>query len=166
MTKLSLIAAVAENGVIGKDNAIPWRISADMKYFKKATVGKPIIMGRKTWQSLGKPLPGRRNIVISRTLFIPFDEVDVVPDFSTAFILAQKGGAEEVMVIGGAAVYAEALPDAERLYLTEVHGEVEGDTFFPSFDRSDWVEVSRDFLPKDDKSSHDCSFVVFERRSP
>lgn len=166
MTKLSLIAAVAENGVIGKDNAIPWRISADMKYFKKATMGKPIIMGRKTWQSLGKPLPGRRNIVISKTIFIPFDEVDVVPDFSTAFILAQKGSVEEVMVIGGAAVYAEALPDAERLYLTEVHGEVAGDTFFPSFDRSDWVEVSRDFLPKDDQSSHDCSFVVFERRSP
>ena len=165
MTKLSLIAAVAENGVIGKDGGIPWRISADMKYFKQATMGKPIIMGRKTWQSLGKPLPGRRNIVISRSIFIPFDEVDVVPDFSTALIKAQKDGAEEIMVIGGAAVYAEALPDAERLYLTEVHGQVDGDTVFPAFDRADWVEVSRDFLPKDDRSSHDCSFVVLERRT-
>jgi len=165
MTILSLIAAVAENGVIGKDNAIPWRISADMKYFKQATMGKPIIMGRKTWQSLGKPLPGRRNIVISRTIFVPFEEVEVVPDFSTAFILAQKGGAEEVMVIGGAAVYAEALPDAERFYLTEVHGDVDGDTYFPAFERDDWKEVSRDFLPKDDKSSHDCSFVILERRA-
>ncbi len=161
--RLSLIVAIADNGVIGKDNGIPWRISADMKHFKATTMGKPIIMGRKTWESLGKPLPGRKNIVVTRTLWIPFEEVEVVPDFDTAYLAATKEAPEEVMVIGGAAIYAEALPKADRIYLTEVHGDVDGDTSFPDFDRDQWREVSRAFVARDDKASHDCSFVVLDR---
>jgi dihydrofolate reductase len=160
---ISLIVAKAENNVIGKEGGIPWRISADMKYFKETTMGKPIIMGRKTWKSLGKPLPGRQNIVISRTIFIANDEVAVVPDFASAHLLASKREPMEIMIIGGGAVYAEALPMADRIYLTEVVGEIEGDAYFPELDMTEWKEVSRTEVPRDEKASHDCAFVVLER---
>ena len=161
--RISLIVAMADNGVIGNAGAIPWRISADMKYFKQTTLGKPMIMGRKTFDSLGKPLPGRTNIVITRNEAFQVEGAERAPDLDAALGLAQSSGAEEAMVIGGAEIYALALPQARRIYLTEIHGAVEGDTVFPEFERSAWREVSRDFLSKGDKASHDCSFVILER---
>ena len=161
--RISLIVAMADNGVIGNAGAIPLRISADMKYFKQTTLGKPVIMGRKTFDSLGKPLPGRTNIVITRNEAFQVEGAERAPDLDAALGLAQSSGAEEAMVIGGAEIYALALPQARRIYLTEIHGAVEGDTVFPEFERSAWREVSRDFLSKGDKASHDCSFVILER---
>ncbi len=161
--RISLIVAMADNRVIGRRGAIPWRISADMKYFKQTTMGKPIIMGRKTFDSLGKALPGRANFVVTRSGNFTADGCEAAPDLAAALALANLSGAEEAMVIGGAEIYALALPQAERIYLTEIHGEVEGDTRFPAFDRDAWAEVSRDFLPREDQASHDCSFVILER---
>lgn len=161
--RISLIVAMADNHVIGKDGAIPWRISADMKYFKQTTMGKPVIMGRKTFESMGKPLPDRRNIVVTRNGNFTADEAEIAPDLDAALALAKLSGAAEAMVIGGAEIYALALPRADRIYLTEVHGAVEGDTLFPSFDRAAWREVSRDFLARGAAASHDCSFVILER---
>ncbi len=165
--RVSLIVAMSQNRVIGKDNAIPWRISADMKHFKKTTMGKVIVMGRKTFESLGKPLPGRFNIVLSRDESYGPDGVEVFRDF--ADVVASDFSAhpevkdDEVMVIGGAEIYRLALPCATRIYLTEVHGTVEGDTYFPDWDRDSWREVSRTLVPRDDKATHDCSFVLLER---
>jgi len=161
--RISLIVAMADNGVIGLRGAIPWRISADMKYFKQTTLGKPVIMGRKTFGSLGKPLPGRSNIVVTRNADFAAEGIETAPDLEAALALAKAHGADEAMVIGGAEIYALALPRAERIYLTQVHGDVTGDTVFPAFDRTAWTEVSRDFLPREDQASHDCSFVILER---
>lgn len=161
--RISLIVAMADNRVIGKDGAIPWRISADMKYFKQTTMGKPIIMGRKTFQSLGKALPGRTNIVVTRNRRFTAQGIELASDFAAAVALAQENGAAEAMVIGGAEIYTLALPQADRIYLTEIHGDVEGDTVFPFFESQNWREVSRDFLKRGDGASHDCSFVILER---
>ncbi len=167
MVKLSLIVAVAENGVIGKDNGLPWRISSDMKYFKETTMGKPVIMGRKTFQSIGRPLPGRTNIVITRdTSFAP---EGVIPAFTLEMALdvgkslARAKGVDEVMVIGGAEIYALTLPDADRLYLTRVHGAVEGDATFPDLDPDDWLIASEQRFPAGEKDSHDYSLIVLDR---
>ncbi len=164
---VSLIVALSENNVIGKDNAIPWRISADMKHFKKTTMGKAIVMGRKTFESLGNPLPGRLNIVLSRDQSYAPDGVEIFRDFADVvvsdFSAHSEINGDEIMVIGGAEIYRLALPSATRIYLTEVHGTVEGDTYFPDWDRDDWREVSRSFVPRDDKATHDCSFVLLER---
>ena len=175
--RISLIVARAQNGVIGKDNAIPWRIPADMKYFKRATLGKVVIMGRKTFESLGKPLTDRLNVVLtkepsvqeklqtqfSNVMTCPSLDVALTTDYSTRPEVTE----DEVMIIGGAQIYAQALanPFVTRIYITEVHGRVDGDTYFPVLDSQDWTEVSRDRLPKDQSASHDCSFVVLERRA-
>ena len=146
--KIVLIAAVAANGTIGHAGKIPWHISDDLKRFKRLTLGHPVIMGRKTYESLGKPLPGRRNIILTR---------QPGPDHFTSLEAALKScGDETVFIIGGAEVYRQALPVADALYLTHVHRHVEGDTKFPDYDRSQWREANRQDTPE-------YSFVEYER---
>ncbi len=167
--ELSLIAAVAENGVIGRNNQLPWHLSEDLKYFKQVTLGKPIAMGRLTWESIGRPLPGRTNIVISRNTELEIEGVRVVPDLGAALDLAQTiaeiDGREELMVIGGGQIYQQALPLVQRMYLTEVHADVSGDAFFPEWDRSEWQEVAREFHTALAPNPYDYSFAVYERNA-
>ena len=161
--------ARARNGVIGKDGGLPWRLPGDLAFFKKATMGKPVIMGRKTWDSLPlKPLPGRLNIVLSRDgSFEPHGAV-VCENFSSAVQIAREqaedDGVDEVCVIGGAALFEAALPRAKRLYLTEVEAQVEGDTFFPAFDEADWREVRREHHPADEKNQYAFTIRELEKR--
>jgi dihydrofolate reductase len=159
--RLSLIVAVADNGVIGANGRIPWHISADMRRFKALTMGKPIIMGRKTWESLPRrPLPGRQNIVISRNRDYAAQGARVVPDFDSALYAAAN--VEEVMVIGGAEIYALCLAQADRIYLTEVHDRPVGDTVFPAFDLRAWHESAReDHEAEGGRPAY--SFVVLDR---
>ena len=166
--KLSLIAALAENRVIGRDNTLPWRLPNDLKYFKAVTLGKPVIMGRKTWESLGRPLPGRTNIVITRQAGYAPAGAKVVASLDAAIRLAESvaliDGQDECVVIGGAEIYALVLPRCDRLYLTEVHANVEGDTFFPVFDRAQWHETKRERFSAEGPNPYDYSFVVYEKR--
>jgi dihydrofolate reductase len=158
--RISLIVAVAENGVIGRDGDLPWRIPADLKFFKDTTTGHPIVMGRKTHQSIGRALPGRTNIVVTRDPEFSGDDIAVVGDLDSA--LAAAGEADEVMVIGGAQIYAMALPRAKRIYLTEVHIAADGDTRFPELDRGIWSETSRVDHPAEGDIPA-FSFVTLER---
>jgi dihydrofolate reductase len=161
--------ARARNGVIGRDGALPWRLKTDLANFKALTLGKPVIMGRKTWDSLPRrPLPGRTNIVLTRDgSFEPKGAVRS-EDFSEALQIAreqaEEDGANEVLVIGGAALFALALPKATRIYLTEVEAEAEGDVSMPPFDESVWVEVSREAHPAGDGDDHPFVFRTLERR--
>jgi len=167
MVRISLIVAAAENGVIGKNNDMPWKISSDLQYFKKTTMNKPIIMGRKTFESIGKPLPGRTNIVITRDT--GFGAEGVITAHSAQMALevaksiAEVKGHKEVMVIGGAQIYELCLPEADRLYLTRIHAEIEGDTYFPELKASQWLEYSREDHYAGEKDSHDYSFIVLDR---
>ncbi|MGE5504679.1 MAG: dihydrofolate reductase [Actinomycetota bacterium] len=159
--KVALIVAVAENGVIGVDNRLPWHIPEDLKWFKRNTLAKPVIMGRKTWDSIGRPLPNRPNIVLTRQPGWSAEGAHVVHGLGEALELATSlaPDAPEAMVIGGAVLFAEALPLAARLYWTEVHRAYGGDAVFPAFDRTAWREVSRESHPGD--PGYD--FVVMER---
>jgi dihydrofolate reductase len=162
------VVAIADNGVIGRDNGLPWRLSSDMAFFKRVTMGKPIIMGRKTWESLPKkPLPGRTNIVVTRDAGYAAEGAELAMSASAALALgralAVQAGADEIMVIGGAQLYAEVFDHADRLYITEVHTAPEGDVSFPAFDRRQWREVSRERHAAGEKNSADYSFVVLER---
>ncbi|MBD8482316.1 dihydrofolate reductase [Pseudomonas coleopterorum] len=164
---LSLIAALAENRVIGIDNSMPWHLPGDFKYFKATTLGKPIIMGRKTWDSLGRPLPGRLNLVVSRQpgLQLPGTEVFASLDaaIERAEAWAHEQGADEVMLIGGAQLYELGLAQADRLYLTRVALQPEGDAWFPEFDENQWQKVSSVANEAvDDKPAY--AFEVWERR--
>ena len=163
--KVSLIVAVSRNGVIGIDNQLPWHLPEDLKYFKSVTMGKPIIMGRKTFDSIGRPLPGRTNIVITRDSSWQAEGVEVAQTLPQAMTLGQlacaQAGVDEAMVIGGEQIYRMTLPAADRLYLTEVQAEVEGDAFFPEFDAKDWHQVSEQLPEVTD--THPYRFVVLER---
>lgn len=161
--KLSLIAAVADNGVIGVKGKLPWKLPADLQYFKKITMGHPIIMGRKTYESIGRPLPGRRNIVLSRIKHLSIPGCEVVSTLEAA--LQKFGETEEVFVIGGESIYKEALPFAHQLYLTQVHAQVEGDTYFPHYEKSDWIEISREYHHADSDNQYTYSFVIFNTKS-
>lgn len=167
MIRLALIVAAAENGVIGRNNALPWHLPEDLRYFKRLTMGKPIIMGRKTFASIGKPLPGRTNIVITRNPVFRAEGVKVVSSLAAALELAQHvalvDGAEEAVVIGGAEIYRAALPQADRLYLTEVHAVVEGDAVLPDIDWNKWLEVSREHHAAQAPGQYDYSFVCYAR---
>ena len=162
MTKLSMIVAHAENRVIGKDNDMPWHLPADLQYFKKVTIGKPIVMGRKTYESIGRPLPGRMNIVISRDANYKAEGIETATTVQEALSLA--GDVEEVMVIGGGAIYKFCMEAADRLYITHINATIDGDTEFPpySIDR-DWEKVSSEFRPSDEKNAYDLDFCVYER---
>jgi dihydrofolate reductase len=159
---VALIAAVADNGVIGKDGALPWRIPADLRWFRERTMGHHVVMGRKTWASIGRPLPGRTNIVVSRNrdLAVP-QGVVLVEGLAEAIERATTAGDDEVFVIGGAELYRAALPHADRIYLTRVHADVSGDTWFPAIDERAWVEVARE--SHRDAEPLPFSFCVLER---
>ncbi|MGZ0704678.1 dihydrofolate reductase [Pseudomonas piscis] len=163
---LSLIAALAENRVIGVDNSMPWHLPGDFKYFKATTLGKPIIMGRKTWDSLGRPLPGRLNIVVSRQTGLMLEGAEVYPSLEAAVVRAEQWaleqGVDELMLIGGAQLYAQALEQADRLYLTRVALNPQGDAWFPAFDEQQWKRVSEVLNPAEgDRPAY--SFEVWEK---
>ena len=158
---LSLIVAMAKNRVIGSNNQMPWHLPADFAYFKKVTLGHPVIMGRKTFDSIGRPLPGRRNIVVSRNPAFRAEGVDVMTSLDAAIKICQN---TEAFVIGGATLYAEALPHADRLFITEVDASPNGDTVFPSLDKNLWREISRERLEADEKNIHAMEFVVLEKK--
>ena len=163
---LSLIAALGENRVIGVDNSMPWHLPADFKYFKATTLGKPIIMGRKTWDSLGRPLPGRLNLVVSRQTGLQLEGAEVFASLEAAVERAEEWAKEqgvgELMLIGGAQLYSQGLADADRLYLTRVGLSPEGDAWFPEFDQAQWKLVSNEPHPAvDDKPAF--SFEVWEK---
>lgn len=166
--KISIIAAVAENGVIGRDNQLPWKLPEDLQYFKRTTLGKAIMMGRKTYDSIGRPLPGRTNIVVSRQRGLALAGVRVVADVGAGLALAQAltaaDNSAELMVIGGAEIYALCMPLAQRLYLTEVAAAVAGDAWFPDWDRDQWRESSRERHSAAGANPYDYSFVIYERR--
>ncbi len=165
--KVSLVVAVAENGVIGKENGLPWRLPEDLKYFKRITMGHPIVMGRLTYESIGRPLPGRQNIVVTRQKDWSAEGVEVVHSLPEALSAgkdaAKDAGLEQVMLIGGAELYRQAIDQAHRLYLTEVHSPVEGDAYFPEFDREKWREMSRERYSADASNPYSYSFVLLER---
>lgn len=161
MSRLTLIAARARNGVIGRNNQMPWKIPGEQAYFKRMTMGHPIVMGRRTWESIGRPLPGRRNIVITRDRAYSAFGADVVGSLDDALSLA--GEADEIFVIGGGQLYAEAMPRASRLLLTEIDADFEGDTFMPAPDRTQWRETSREPHPPAGDRDFGYSFVVYER---
>ncbi len=163
---LSLISAMASNRVIGRDNDLPWSLPEDMRHFMRTTLGKPVIMGRRTYESMGKPLPGRSNIVVSGSL-APTPGVQLVTSLEEALQQAQIdcsiSGGTESFIIGGAQLYAASLPLAQRLYLTWVHAELEGDTFFPAFDLQAWRELQREEFPAAASRAYAFSVVIYER---
>jgi dihydrofolate reductase len=159
---VSLIVAMAQNGLIGRDNRLLWRLPADLLHFKSVTMGKPMVMGRKTWESLPGLLPGRRHIVITRDKAYRAEACTVVHSLDEA--LSAAGDVPEVMIVGGGTIYEGMLPRADRLYLTLVDAELEGDTRFPEFDRALWREVSRESHPADERNQYPYTFLVLERR--
>jgi dihydrofolate reductase len=162
---VALIVAVAENGVIGRDNALPWRIPEDMKWFKARTMGKPCVMGRKTWESFPKrPLPGRTNIVVTRDPAYRAEGAVVVSSLQAALDVAAGEDPDEIMVLGGAEIYAQALPLADRIYLTSVHGEVAGDTTFPPLDRAQWNETIVGVHPSSAERPIGYSFIILDKK--
>ncbi len=167
MSSLALIVAVADNGVIGRDNGLPWHLPEDLRYFRRVTMGKPIVMGRKTFESIGRALPGRTNIVISRDRqFAPAGAL-LAASLDEALVLAgqlaDEQGVGEAVVIGGAQIYALALPRADRLYFTRVHASVEGDTVLPPIDWEQWAETSCERHAASGDNPYEFSFVVYDR---
>ncbi|MBE7423969.1 MAG: dihydrofolate reductase [Zoogloeaceae bacterium] len=159
LPRLSLIAAIAANGVIGAGNALPWRLPEDLRRFRALTLGHPVIMGRKTFESIGRPLPGRRNIVITRNREYQAAGCEVMVSLADALDACRDAG-DEIFVIGGAQIYAEALPLAQRLYLTELKAEYPGDARFPQLDRAAWRECARE---RGTGSGIAFEFAVYER---
>ncbi len=159
---ISLIVAVSANNVIGADGELPWRLSDDLKRFKRLTMGKPIVMGRLTWESIGRPLPGRQNIVLTRQADFDASGCDVVT--SPAVALRAAGDAAEIVIIGGSQVYDLFLPKAGRLYLTRVHAEVDGDAFFPTIDEQAWTLVDSESHAAGDANEFAFEFTTYERK--
>lgn len=157
------MSAVAENGVIGKRNALPWYLPADLKHFKDVTMGKPIIMGRTTYESIGRALPGRVNVVLTSQAGFTAEGCKVVHSVEEALQAAPE--AEEVVVIGGGAIYKEFLPLAQKIYLTEVHSSIEGDIYFPELNKAEWREEARQDFNSDDKNPYNYSFITLQRVS-
>ncbi len=167
--RISLIVAMTENRTIGLDGGMPWHISEDLKYFKRVTLGAPIIMGRKTFDSIGRALPGRTNIVVTRDTAYAHDGIEVVHDLEAgirkAKAIAEIEGKDEIFIIGGAQIYGLAIPVAERLYITEIHCTLDGDATFPEFDRANWIEMQRDQHAPETTDGPAFSFVVLDRRT-
>lgn len=158
---ISIIAAMDNNRLIGNNNQLPWHLPADFAHFKSVTMGKPIIMGRKTFESIGKPLPGRSNIVLSRNPDVCYEGAECVSSFDDA--LAAVPDVEEVMIIGGSSIYEMLLPQADRMYITYVDNEFKGDAWFPDFDESQWVEKEVVMRESDEKNLYNCRFVTLEK---
>lgn len=152
---------MARNGVIGRHNTLPWRLPADLRYFRQLTTGHPIIMGRKNYEDIGKPLPGRTNIVVTRQKGYSAPGCIVVNSVDQA--IAAAGAVAEIFVIGGADIYRQTLAAADRLYITEIDADIEGDTYFPEFDRTQWREIRREGHGRDDLNPYPYSFVLLER---
>ncbi|KAF1700001.1 MULTISPECIES: dihydrofolate reductase [Pseudoxanthomonas] len=164
--KVSLVAALDRQRGIGRGNDLPWRLPDDLKRFKALTLGKPVLMGRRTAESLGRALPGRTNLVLTRGGQVPFEGMRAVGSIDEAVAVARAGGAQELCVIGGGEVYALALPRADVLHLTEVDAVVaDADTFFPAWDRAQWREVERQARAADDRHAHAFEFVEYRRVS-
>jgi dihydrofolate reductase len=164
--KVALVAAVADNGVIGRDGDLPWHLPADLARFKRLTMGHHLVLGRRTWSSIGRALPGRAMVVVSRdpaALGLPAG-VAGATSLGAALAIARAAGDDEAFVAGGAALYREALPGADRLYLTRVHAQVEGDTVFPAFDLGEWKELAREELPADARNAYATTLLALERR--
>jgi dihydrofolate reductase len=159
---LSIIAAMDRNQLIGNNNQLPWHLPADFTHFRAKTMGKPVVMGRKTFESIGKPLPGRTNIVLSRNPNLQLEGVECVSSLQDAITAAAD--AEEIMIIGGSTIYEMLLPQVDRMYLTYVEGEFEGDAWFPEFDQSQWQETETVLHQKDEKNIYDCRFVTLEKK--
>ena len=163
--RLSLIVAMAANQVIGLEGGMPWHLPGDLRFFKRTTMGHPVVMGRKTYQAIGGALPGRANIVVSRNKKFTAADADVVHDLAAALTrakaLAEIAGSDEIFVIGGAEIYAQALDQADRIYMTEVEGDFPGDAFFPAFDRNAFREVARERCRSSDGLEYD--FVEYRR---
>ena len=166
--RLALIWAQSENGAIGRSGRLPWRLPKEMAHFRRMTLGKPVIMGRRTFESLDGPLPQRTNIVLTRREDFDAPGVKTATSLAEALALAESvahiDAVDEAVVIGGAEVYAQALPIADRLYVTLVHAELEGDTFIPAFEQDDWVLKRSECVAADEDNSHAFSLKLFERR--
>ncbi len=158
---ISMIAAMAKDRVIGKDNDMPWHLPADFAWFKRCTLGKPVVMGRKTYESIGRPLPGRQNIVISRDASLSIEGVITVTSIDEALAIA--GNVEEVMIIGGGSIYQACLPKADRLYVTHIDADLDGDTQFPEWGSEYQESYSESYLA-DEKNAYDMRFVVLEKQ--
>jgi len=159
---ISLIAAMSKNRVIGKDNSLPWNMPNDKKHFWELTRGKPVVMGRKTYESIGKPLPNRLNIIITRDQEYKAEGCTIVHSIDEAVTAAQ--GNEEIMVIGGSQIYEKFLPKANRMYLTFIDAEIDGDTYFPEYNPEEWAETSYEEHEKDANNPFDYDFVTLERK--
>lgn len=161
---VAFYVAIAGNGVIGRDGGLPWKLSTDMKRFKETTMGKPVVMGRKTWDSFPRrPLPGRLNIVVSRDRSFHPEGALVAHSVQEALALAKDAGGDEIAVIGGGQIYREAMPLADRLYVTHVIADIEGDTAFPPIDPGQWRIVSSEDVPAGEKDSHATRYVIYQR---
>jgi dihydrofolate reductase len=160
---LSAIVAMAENRVIGNGNKMPWHLPADLKHFKAVTNGHPVLMGRKTFESIGKPLPNRTNMIITRDRQYSAQDCLVINDIAAALSMAQELDQNEVFVIGGAEIYKQLLPKVQRLYLTKIHHKFTGDAYFPELSFDDWHEVSHEDHQPDDKNPYAYSFITLER---
>ena len=158
---VSIVVAAAENNVIGRGNDLPWRLPDDLKRFKSVTIGKPIVMGRKTYESIGRPLPERKNIVISRQ--VGFVAEGCTTARSLAEALAAAGDVPEVMVIGGAEIFRVALPRTDQLYFTRIHADIPGDTHFPDIVMDDWIELESDYHPADDRHAFAFTFLKLRK---
>lgn len=159
--KRAIIVATDEQGLIGKDNDLPWKLSADLQYFRRVTMGKPLIMGRNTHESIGRALPGRKNIIVTKNEAYKADGCTIVNSISDALLACEQ--VEEVMIMGGASLYEQLLPTADKLYLTRVHASLEGDTWFPEWQKNEWTELSREDHSADDKNDYNYSFIVYEK---
>ncbi|MFT5707820.1 MAG: dihydrofolate reductase [Oceanospirillaceae bacterium] len=159
--KLAIIVATDEQGLIGKNNDLPWKLSADLQYFRRVTMGKPLIMGRNTHESIGRALPGRKNIIVTKNEAYQAEGCTVVNSISEALLACEQS--EEAMIMGGASLYEQLLSTADKLYLTQVHASLAGDTWFPEWQKNDWSEISREDYLADDKNDYAYSFIVYEK---
>lgn len=160
---ISFIWAMDENRVIGRDNKLPWHLPEDLKFFKRVTMGHPIVMGRKTYESIGRPLPGRENIIITRNLDYTCDPCTVLHSIDELLAYSDKNPNEEYFIIGGAEIFREAFPKVDRLYITLIHDKFEGDTFFPTFNMEEWELFSSEKGLKDEKNPYDYEFLIYHK---
>lgn len=161
---ITAIAAVTRNQVIGKDNGMPWHLPADLAYFKKTTMGHHILMGRTNFRSIGRPLPGRTNVILTRDLYFACSNCLVAHSIEEALSLCLDNGETEAFIIGGGSIYRQSLPYWDRLYLTEIHADIEGDVFFPEMDWTEWELQSDNPRQRDEKNIFDLNFKVFHRK--
>jgi dihydrofolate reductase len=159
---ISLLVAMDNNRTIGKNNDLPWYLPADLKYFKKVTMGHPIVMGRKTYESIGRPLPGRENIIITRDKSYDIESAQVVHSIQEAIDVTKDE--DEVFVIGGAEIFKQYMPDSDRLYITQIEHDFDGDTFFPEINYAEWKIISKEKGIKDEKNPYDYYFMIYDRK--